>query len=324
MRKLWIAISAALVITVCYAYAPLQVSNASLSFTGAPATKQQLGEMLFFEKLLSADKTLSCASCHIPAFGFADTIAFSNGVHGHNGKRNAPSCANLGDRPYLFYDGRAATLEDQVKFPIEDTNEMGLPIATAVARLQKNTMYSTYFRKIFGAAPTEKNLKAAIAAFERTLETSRTPFDRYMDDDSSAISASAQRGRDLFMGSKAKCFDCHFSPDFTGDEFRNIGLYDGKRLNDAGRYTITKKKSDLGKFKTPGLRNVAVTAPYMHNGIFRTLREVIEYYNDPYKVVPNPINIDTLLAKPLHLTAQEKEDLVHFLETLTDDRFVRH
>ena len=125
------------------------------------------------------------------------------------------------------------------------------------------------------------------------------------------------------MGPKTKCFDCHFSPDFTGDEFRNIGLYDGRKLKDTGRYVITRNKKDIGKFKVPGLRNVAVTAPYMHNGMFKTLKEVIEYYDNPYKVVPKPINIDTLMEKPLGLTAEEKLDIEHFLLTLTDDRFVK-
>lgn len=291
--------------------------------TTAPTNKEQLGERLFFEKKLSANRALSCASCHIPSHGFADTLALSRGVNGHLGKRNTPSCANISDRPYLFYDGRAATLEDQVKFPIEDANEMALPIGTAVKRLQADKRYVQWFIKVFGSGPTEHNLKAAIAAYERTLETSNSAFDRFMDGDTTAISLSAQRGRELFMGSKAKCFDCHFSPDFTGDEFRNIGLYDGKQYNDAGRYGVTRKQEDLGKFKVPGLRNVAATAPYMHNGMFKTLRQVIDYYDDPSKTVAHPINSDTLLAKPLGLTEQEKQDLESFLLTLTDDRFQR-
>ena len=194
---------AAAIIVACNSFTGI---NKSLSFKGAPATKQQLGEMLFFEKMLSADKTLNCASCHIPAFGFADTVAFSRGVYSHAGKRNAPSCANIADRPYLFYDGRAATLEEQVKFPIEDTNEMGLPIAIAVSRLQADKQYTQYFKKIFGQAPSESHLKEAIAAFERTIETSHTPFDRYMNDDSTAISVAAIRGRELFIGRKSKMF----------------------------------------------------------------------------------------------------------------------
>lgn len=323
MKKLFAIAVALIAMVVCHSFTGFKKPKSPLSFTGRPANKVQLGEMLFFESKLSASKKISCASCHIPEHGFADTVAFSKGIDGRFGKRNAPSCTNITDRPYLFFDGRAASIEEQVKFPIEDENEMGIPIAEVVKRLKKDREYTDLFRRIFNAPPTEENLKIAIAAFERTLETTHTPFDRYMNDDSTAISASAIRGRELFMGSKAKCFDCHFSPDFTGDEFRNIGLYDGMKYTDKGRAAISKDTADIGKFKVPGLRNVAVTAPYMHNGMFRTLREVIDYYDDPYKVVPHPLNIDTLLQQPLHLTEAEKQDLESFLRTLTDDRFVK-
>jgi cytochrome c peroxidase len=129
------------------------------------------------------------------------------------------------------------------------------------------------------------------------------------------------RGRNVFRSDKAKCLDCHFTPDFTGDEFLNIGLFNGQELNDSGRYLITKKKEDLGKFKVPGLRNVAVTAPYMHNGMFKTLKEVIDFYDNPAKFVKNSKNIDSRLTKPLGLSDQEKSDLEAFLRSLTDDQF---
>lgn len=310
-------------VAVGYALAGTDEPRPVLSFKGEPKTPEQLGEMLFFEKKLSLTKEVSCASCHIPQYGFADTIPFSKGVDGRLGKRNTSSCANMTDRPYFFYDGRAVSLEDQVQFPVEDHNEMGMPLADVVKRLNSDNDYVQYFKSIYKQTPGEENLKSAVAAFERTLETSNTPFDRYMKGDDNAISASAQRGRELFMSDKAKCFDCHFSPDFTGDEFRNIGLYDGVTHKDEGRYAITKDIRDLGKFKVPSMRNVAVTAPYMHNGMFKTLREVIDYYDDPYKTVVRPINMDSLLLKPLHLTEQEKVDLENFLHTLTDDRFAK-
>lgn len=319
MKKGIVGIVVATAVVISYAFTAHKTGVKRV----APTTPEQLGERLFFEKMLSADRSISCASCHIPEYGFADTVAFSKGVGGRRGKRNAQSCANMSDRPYFFYDGRAATLEDQVRFPIEDSNEMSLPIGQAVTRLEHNKDYVAWFARVYKSKPTEHYLKAAIAAYERTLETSKTPFDRYMDGNDSAISASAIRGRELFMSSKAKCFDCHFSPDFTGDEYRNIGLYDGVKLKDEGRYGITGNKDDIGKFRVPGLRNVAVTAPYMHNGMFGTLRQVIDYYDNPSATVTNPINIDTLLANPLNLTEQEKQDLEHFLLTLTDDRFKR-
>ena len=294
----------------------------SFSVSKTPVTKEMLGERLFFEKRLSADNTISCASCHIPEHAFADTLAFSVGVGGRQGKRNTPSCANVASRPFLFYDGRASSLEDQVHFPITDTSEMAASLITVIRRLAADREYKAMFKQVYGAAPTAANMADAIAAYERTLETSSSPFDRYMDGDETAISASAIRGRELFMSKKVKCFDCHFSPDFTGDEFRNIGLYDGRTYNDEGRSAITHNKEDIGKFKVPGLRNVAVTAPYMHNGMFKTLREVIDYYDDPYKTVASPVNIDTLLLQPLHLTDEEKTDLENFMRALTDDRFI--
>ncbi|KAF0241393.1 MAG: cytochrome c, partial [Chitinophagaceae bacterium] len=142
-------------------------------------------------------------------------------------------------------------------------------------------------------------------------------------DDTDTLTSSEERGRKLFVGEKAKCFDCHMGPDFTNDDFKNIGLFDGKQLTDKGRFTITKQAADLGKFKTPGLRNIAITAPYMHNGMFKTLEEVVDYYNNPEKFVRNPINIDSTLSKPLGLTEAEKADLVNFLKTLTDKRFTQ-
>lgn len=323
MRKVVIAGLVGGVVAFCCAFFPAPPPAARFSFRGEPKTKEQLGEMLFFEKMLSADSTISCSSCHIPEYAFADTVAFSTGVGGKKGLRNAPSCTNVAGRPYLFYDGRAASLEDQVRFPIEDKNEMNVAIAEVVRRLNAHPAYVQRFKKIFNAAPGENNLKIAIASFERTLETNDSPFDRYMEkDDPKLLDSAAIRGRVLFM-EKAKCFDCHFTPDFTGDEFRNVGLFDGRQFNDSGRYLISKDMADLGKFKVPGLRNVAVTAPYMHNGMFRTLREVIEYYNNPYLIVASPVNMDSVLAKPLNLTEREKKDLEAFLISLTDDKYQR-
>ena len=298
----------------------------SLGFTDVEKTKLteiQLGEKLFFEKTLSLDSTISCASCHKPEFGFADNVPFSVGVGGKKGKRNAPAVMNMIGRDLLFFDGRAKDLEDQVHFPIEDANEMNLSYTIAVARLNKNKQYRKWFSDVYKEKPTKENVALAIAAFERSMETNNTLFDHRTDKTKTQMSASAERGRALFVGSKAKCFDCHFTPDFTGDEFRNIGLYDGEVRKDRGRFEITKDSNDLGKFKVPGLRNIAVTGPYMHDGSMKTLREVIDYYDNPFKTIANPINIDTLLQKPLGLTEQEKQDLEAFLNALTDERFVK-
>lgn len=293
-----------------------------VAFTTPPKTfsKAKLGEKLFHEKILSKDSSISCASCHLPDYGFSDTVAFSMGIYGRPTTRNTPPVLNMKNRPYFFWDGRAASLEQQSLMPISHPDEMGLPVKEAVARLNKNKTYRDLFLKTFGSVPTAANLAAAFAAFEKTLETDSSRFDLSFDD-STLMTEQEERGRKLFVSEKTKCFDCHRRQDFTTDEFFNIGLYDGNQLNDPGRFKITGKKEDLGKFKTPGLRNVAVTAPYMHNGMFKTLEEVVEYYNNPGAFVLNPINIDKRLEVPLGLTRQEKADLVAFLKSLTDKRY---
>ncbi len=295
------------------------------SFTGKNdrvKTKADLGKLLFFEKMLSRDSSVSCASCHKPDYGFADTAAFSTGIGGKLTRRNTPSVLNMKFRPYFFWDGRAASLEAQSLMPIQNPDEMDLPVEQAVKRLNEDSTYSRLFYRIFRQKPNARNLAAAFAAFERTLETTSSKFDDWTDGKKS-FSASEERGRQLFTGSKAKCFDCHFTGDFTADEFRNIGLFNGRELNDSGRLSITRKKNDIGKFKTPGLRNIAVTAPYMHNGMFKTLEEVLDYYNNPQLFVKGSINTDVLVKKPLGLTDREKKDIIAFMKTLTDRRFLK-
>lgn len=300
------------------------LSIVGYSFISTPSikTKAQLGEQLFFEKILSKDSSVSCGSCHKPEFGFADTATFSIGIHGKLTNRNTPSVLNMKNRPYFFWDGRAASLEQQALMPIANPDEMGLPIKEAVNRLNKNAKYKKLFFKIFGANPTAKNLAAAFAAYEKTLETGDSKFDMAFDD-KATLTEQEERGRQLFISDKTHCFDCHRREDFTTDEFKNIGLYDGDELNDKGRYNITKDSADMGKFKTPGLRNVAITAPYMHDGRFKTLEEVVEYYNNAGTFISNPINIDAVIEKPLGLSKQEKEDLVAFLKTLTSKKLVK-
>ncbi len=293
------------------------------SFAKQPISKvEKLGERLFFDPLLSLDSTVSCASCHIPQFAFSDTARVSRGVGGRLGRRNAPGITNMSARPHFFYDGRALTLEQQVLMPIQDTLEMRATPDLVTERLRRHKEYGAAFEQLFGKQADMKSLAVALAAYIRTLETPDTPFDRWMQDKPNPMGEAAVRGREIFMN-KGKCFDCHFSPDFTGDEFRNIGLYNGKDLNDTGRFAITRDSADLGKMKVPGLRNVAVTAPFMHNGMFKTLEDVIDYYDNPNAFVHNSIGRDSLLAKPLGLTVQEKSDLKLFLEGLTDEQFAK-
>ncbi len=285
-------------------------------------TKAHLGRKLFNEKLLSKDSSISCASCHKPEFAFADTVAFSTGIFGKLTSRNTPSVLNMKNRPYYFWDGRAGTLEEQALLPIENPDEMGLPIREAVARLNDQEEYRRLFKKIFNQPVTAKNLGQALAAFEKTLETVDSKFDDWSNN-LAELSEEEERGRQLFIGDKAKCFDCHSMEDFTDDRFKNIGLYNEKDSRDEGRFRITKKQNDLGKFKTPGLRNVAVTGPFMHDGRFKTLEQVVSYYNTPFMFVDDPVNIDSALRAPLKLTQQEKKDLVAFLKTLTDKAYIK-
>lgn len=282
-----------------------------------PKDEIALGKRLFFDPVLSSDKKISCASCHKPEFAFADSSAVSTGVGGRKGVRNTPSAMNLVSAAFFFWDGRAPTLEAQAMFPIANPLEMNLPVDSAVRRLQQSAFYSRAFQKIFGESPSATNLGKALAAFQHSMETNDTPFDEWKtNDNESAVSASVKRGFELFNGS-ARCVKCHFGTDFSNTEFRNIGLYDGKALTDSGRAAVTGRPADLGMFKIGPLRNIALTAPYMHNGMFRTLRQVIDYYNEPDKVVRNPVNRDTLLSGPLNLSEQDKQDLENFLRSLT-------
>ncbi len=290
--------------------------------TDEPTDKAALGKRLFSDPILSRNRTISCATCHREEFAFADTSVVSVGVFGRKGKRNTPSAMNVLLQSRFFWDGRAKTLEEQALIPIANPDEMDLPIDVAIKRLNTSRLYRAEFGRVFGELPNKSNVAKAIAEFQRTLETNESPLDDWrMNDNETAVSESAKRGFALFNG-KANCIQCHFGANFNSSEFRNIGLYDGKTLADSGRAAITKKAADLGKFKIGPLRNVALTAPYMHNGMFKTLDAVINYYDDPDKVVPNAINRDPLLAKPLQLTTQEKTDLKNFLLSLTDKRFV--
>ncbi len=293
------------------------------SSTGASAVfspRVELGRKLFFDPLLSSDRSISCASCHKPEHAFADDVAVSKGVGAAVGTRNTPSVMNSTARVSFFWDGRAGSLEQQAIFPIENPLEMNLPIAQALERINADASYARAFVEQFGGPATAKSLGAALAAYEKTLETADSPYDRYQLGADDALSASAKRGRLLFIG-RANCASCHSGEDFTSDRFENIGLFNGRDLNDRGRAAITGQQRDAGMFKVPSLRNVAVTAPYMHNGMFATLREVLHYYNEPDRRVSGSVNRDAKLDRPLGLAEADLDDLQSFLESLTDERF---
>ncbi|MEW6545168.1 MAG: cytochrome-c peroxidase [Nitrospirota bacterium] len=277
--------------------------------------KVELGKLLFFDARLSKDGSVSCASCHVPAAGFADPRQFSIGVGGKQGGRNAPPAMNAAYNHLQFWDGRAGSLEEQALGPIQNPIEMAETLEHVVKKLNKVKGYRTRFQAVFGTGVTPEGIAKAIAAFERTLVSTNSPFDRYMAGDKGALSESARRGLELFQG-KARCVLCHNGPNFSDNKFHNIGVPQaGPLKEDPGRYAVTKRDADKGAFKTPGLRSVALTAPYMHTGGFQTLEEVVEFYNKGGEAVPGK---DPFMSA-LSLADQEKQDLVEFMKSLTGD-----
>jgi cytochrome c peroxidase len=266
-----------------------------------------LGKRLFYEKRLSRDGSVSCATCHDPDRAFTDGLPRARGVQGRTGPRNTPTIVNRGIGRAQFWDGRAPTLEHQALGPIEAAVEMDLPLAEALARLEQDASYRQAFQAAFDGGPSADRLARAIAAYERTIYSVDSPFDRFLAGSEDALSPEARRGLTLF-GGKARCGECHTGPNFTDELFHTLGL-----AGDAGRGTVTKAPADEAAFKTPTLREVAKTAPYMHDGSLATLEEVVEYYDRGG--TPHP-NLSPKITK-LSLTAQEKSDLVAFLRALS-------
>jgi cytochrome c peroxidase len=278
-------------------------------------SKVELGKFLFFDPRLSKDKSVSCASCHVPAAGFADPRQFSLGVGGKQGGRNAPPAMNAAYNHLQFWDGRAGSLEEQALGPIQNPIEMAETLNGVVTKLSRVKVYQARFRAVFGEDVSAEGIAKAIAAFERSLISTNSPFDRFIAGDKTALSESAQRGLDLFQG-KARCVLCHNGPNFTDNKFHHIGVpQTGPLKEDVGRYAVTKREADRRAFKTPSLRSVALTAPYMHTGGFKTLDEVVDFYNSGGEAVPGK---DAFMSA-LNLTAQEKKDLVEFMNDLTGE-----
>lgn len=282
------------------------------------ADKIALGQQLFFDTRLSLDNTISCATCHDPALGFADGQPVSIGFDGKRGKRSTPSIVNRAFSKEQFWDGRGADLEDQAKSPIINPGEMGFTYEGAVERLMAITGYRTQFTAVYGtSAITIDQIAQSIAAFERTLLSGNSAFDRYAAGDTTALSASAQRGHALFRG-KADCFRCHVGFNFTDESYRNIGVGLDQPDPDLGRFSISGKDKDRGAFKTPTLRDISLTAPYFHDGSAKTLLAVVEWYDQGG--LQNPQLAPEI--KELKLTAQEKADLVEFMHALTGDQIL--
>lgn len=266
-----------------------------------------LGRRLYKEKRLSADGTVSCESCHDLTRAFTDGKPRGVGVRGQVGGRNTPTLINRTLGKTHFWDGRARTLEEQALGPLENPIEMARPRAEAVDFLNRTPEYRDEFKRVFGGPATPERLAQAFADYERTIYSVDSPFDRYLKGEESALSPAARRGLSLF-GRKARCSDCHSGANFSDERFHNLGVD-----RDPGRSAVTKDPKDLGAFKTPTLREVALTGPYMHDGSMSTLREVIDFYDQGGN--PNP-GLDPKMV-PLKLSESEKADLEAFLRALS-------
>jgi cytochrome c peroxidase len=261
--------------------------------------KVELGRRLFFDKNLSRDGTLACAGCHDPKLAFSDGRVVARGIHGVDGTRNSPALINRGYGESFFWDGRAATLEAQAIEPILNPKELGLSLEELDQRTGKKASEVT----------------AALAAYVRTIRSGDSPYDRYVAGQADALTDLEKRGMALFRG-KARCNNCHSGPTFTDEQFHNTGITwrDG-RLFDEGRFTVSGRTRDHGAFKTPSLREVARTAPYMHDGSLARLEDVIDFYSNG--ALANPY-LDSEI-RPLHLSAGEKRALLDFLRSLTGE-----
>jgi cytochrome c peroxidase len=280
--------------------------------------KITLGKSLYFDKRLSSNNTVSCASCHRPDAAWADITPVSEGVEHKKGGRNSPTILNAGYIVPQFWDGRAVHLEKQAVGPVANPVEMDLPLPKLIGRLKGIPGYVSMFKAAFGTEPSEDGVAKAIASFERTIVSSNSPYDKYLQGDRAAMNTSAVRGMNLFSG-KGHCMSCHSGPFFSDQRFHNLGVgYKNGKFADVGRYEVTKKPADMGAFRTPGLRSVAQTPPYLHDGSAATLMDVIDLYNRGG--IMNP-TLDPMVL-PLQLSQREKCDLLEFLNALTGDPVV--
>ncbi|GAB4371824.1 MAG: cytochrome c peroxidase [Bryobacter sp.] len=279
------------------------------------AAKRELGRLLYYDTRLSADGTVSCATCHSPAFAFADGKPVSTGIKGQQGGRSAPTVFNRAYSLAQFWDGRAASLEAQAVGPMANPIEMGNTHEAVVASVKKIAGYKPHFAKAFGDETIDLDrIAKAIATYERTVLSGNAPYDRYKAGNTKAMTPAQVRGMEVYFG-KANCDQCHEGINFTTNAYHTLGVGTDKPTPDEGRYGVTKNPADWGAFKTPTLREIARTAPYMHDGSLQTLEEVVDFYDRGG--TPNK-NLDERMKK-LHLTDQEKKDLVEFMKALSGE-----
>ena len=287
------------------------IPSSNLNYTA----KIELGKQLYFDGRLSKNNAISCAFCHNPGTGFADPRQTSIGVGGGVGGRQSPTVYNTGLNHVQFWDGRARSLEEQAIGPIHNPVEMAETHEHVVAKLGKIKGYQQQFRAVFGTDVNLQGIAEAIAAYERTVLSTNSAFDKYVLGAQKAMDEAAVRGLALFKG-KARCILCHNGPNFTDNQFHNLGVPQvGPMKEDLGRFAVSRAEKDRGAFKTPTIRSITETAPYMHDGAFKTLEEVVEFMDQGGGSNPNL----SPLVKPLNLTAEEKSDLVAFLKALAGE-----
>lgn len=296
-----------------------------------PLTEEgvKLGRFLFYDKQLSSDGSIACGSCHVAEDGFSDTRRFSIGVLGLPGGRQAMSTVNmLWNSNQFFWDGRANLLRDQSLLPIQDSLEMHETLPNVVAKLENSTLYKNMFHKAFGSNEiTEENISKALEQFMNSIVSFNSKFDKSLRGEA-VLTPSEQRGKNLFfteynaffpLASGADCVHCHSGTNFENDLYMNNGLDSDADMMDDGRMKATGDPLDKGKFKVPTLRNIELTFPYMHDGRFNTLEEVVDHYNSG---MVSSSTLDPSQSSPvltgLFLDSTDKVDLVNFLKTLTD------
>ncbi|MCZ2123233.1 MAG: right-handed parallel beta-helix repeat-containing protein [Anaerolineales bacterium] len=298
------------------AFPPSNETDANLS----NPDKVELGRLLFFDPILSQNNDMSCASCHNPGLGFTDGKGLAVGNNGTTLHRSAMSLWNVAYNTSFFWDGRINSLEEQTNTPITSPDEMASAPAEIEKKLKDIPEYVKLFEKAFGSADavTYQNVQSALAAFERTLISANSPFDKYAKGEVNALTPAQRRGLGIFRSAGTRCFECHSAPTFADDSFSVIGVPDlPNQAHDAGRKEIESESLD-GAFRAPTLRNIALTAPYMHNGIFATLEEVIDFYAKGGGRATGVENMD-MHVLGFELTKQEKSDLIAFLYALTDE-----
>jgi cytochrome c peroxidase len=291
--------------------------NQGVEPVDSAAYRVRLGKHLFYDPILSRDSTVSCATCHHQDKAFTDGLEKSRGIRNRLVGRNSPTLTNVGNRTILLLDGVNPSLESQVGVPIQEHSEFDFNILLIVDRLNKSEQYVDWAKKGYGTEVNEFVVKNAIASFERTLISDNSDYDKFLNGNYAALDNSQKKGMELFF-EELYCAKCHSGPDLTNERLTNNGLY--TVYADSGRMRLTEKEVDRAVFKVPTLRNIAVTAPYMHDGSITSLEEVIKHYESGGKDHPNKAE-DIV---PFKLTNEERRNLIRFLEALTDKEFLNN